>query len=455
MQTFQVYDSFTNMTVLLESASKKCTIVRYIPEIPQLDESGKYQPVTETVEVQYKDSAYARSDLFVLNRAFENAKAQARQTFRRGRVVLQAQFLSSTSLVESRIIAGAARFTKFTNSEQILQVVFTRVPYFQDVNETSIPCGGTTAGLTIRNYHSGGNINHFALDTTYIGGELPTQIRWEVTVNTLGAGEVVGTAFIGVFRGISGSTPLMYEGEAGTLHASGSGSNQAVSGAAGGSVKRTQVLSFVDANGVIPITSWNILNWTVSASDVSALNGRSVKPLVRISGTPPSDVQMWIASNSAGSAYASISDYVSINTITDAGNIVELPSIQVPPRSVLSTGADTAAAVTLSLYARKMSTGAANIDIDFLQLMPTDCHRKLLPDCPSASSINDDPYLEYQYIRTGGGARTPCVAYGAPTEVMPGETVYATISTRAISTTNFDTRTLTVKAFAKSRRLSL
>jgi hypothetical protein len=456
MNLIEIIDGFASTTTSLESTARSSRVVKYIPELPGVNDAGQYQDVTETVEVQFKNQATAESDMRTLNLAFANARMKARQPFRLQSVVFKVQFTASSPLVESPILNGAARFTKFTPGEQILEVVFTRRYYFQDVTETALPCGGTTSGLTVYNYTNGGNSNHFLLSTSVLGGDLPVPVRWEVQVNTIGAGEIVEHLRLGAFRSISGSFPLMFEGESGTLHPSGSGSNQVVSGTSGGSVKRTSVISFIDQAGAIPLTSYNILNWTVSAADASAINGRSVRPVVRVSGTPPADVQMWVQSSTASSAYASIGDYVSLNTSSDAGNIIEFPAIEVPPRSVLSTGADTAAPVTLSLYARKMSTAAANIDIDFLQLMPTDGWRKIIANCATGLTIHDDPYNGFQFTRTGGGQRTGIPAYGAPVEVMPNETVYVTLSTRTTApTVLFSTRNLTVKAYAKSRRLSL
>lgn len=456
MNLIEIIDGFASTTTSLESTARSSRVVKYIPETPGIDEAGQYQDVTETVLVQFKNQTNAEADMRTINRAFGNARMKSRQPYRRGAVTFKVQFTSSSALVESPILNGIARFTKFTPGEQLLELVFTRRYYFENVTETAVPCGGTTSGLNVYNYTNGGNSNHFQIDTTVIGGDLPTAIRWEVVVNTVGVGEYVEHLRIGAFRSISGSFPLMFEGESGTLHPSGSGSNQSETGASGGSVKRTSVISFVDQAGVIPLTSYNILNWTISAADSSAINGRSVRPVIRIGSTLPADVQMWVVSSTANFAYSSIGDYVALNVISDGGNIIEFPAIEVPPRSVLTTGSDTAAPVTLALYARKMSAGSANIDIDFLQLMPTDGWRKMIPICTAANTVHDDPYNGFQFTRSAGAQRTGIPAYGAPIEVMPNETVYATISSRTTSpTTLFNFRTFTVKAFAKARRLAL
>lgn len=457
MISCQIHHS-TSGAVELVSTSKRCDVQRYIPKMPEQDDAGNFKPVTEEIEVVYTNTAQAKTDLALINKAFHYARQRAQMPGRITPATFRVQHRSSDAQLYSPILDGTATFGYFKNDRQVMRIAFTRDPYFEDATETALPCGGTTGGYTIYNHTSGGSLNYFQLTTTGLTGDMPTPVRWEITNTSTGAGEKVGDLWIGALRGATLWDGIL-QGESATATASASGSNVSVGTASGGSVKRITVRSFPDQAGVIPPDSYRLLDWTIDYATMTLLNGRTYKPFLKMSGTLPSDCQFWLALDFLEH------DPVELNTAlaNSVAPMTPMPPMRLPAQSVIAGSADAGFAATVSLYGRKMTTGnATNVDVDYVQFVPTDQLRYLrdvgeLGAAPNYT-IHDDPYTGIAFTRTNDVTprrQATWAPLASPIMVYPGETchVHMVHQFKVGSGPNFNARTLSVKAFAKSRRL--
>jgi hypothetical protein len=431
-------------------------LLRYIPATPQLDEQGNLRPVAEQMVVKYgvdvsspsakaAGEAAARAVVRNLNRIFTSAQLARKRRSKKGRAAVRFQVRSTDPEYYSEIHSGSAVFSSFESTYYEITVTLIRDPHLTATLGVDLAINGVTSGVTFTN----GAGNSYSLDASTLAGDLPSPVMLEM-VSNLPGGVETSEVFAGIHIGPSTWSGKL-EAEAGTQPSGATSPVTAVTGASGNSVRRCDVLSYPDQGGTIPVSRYKIVEWTISPADVAAIDGRRMKPFVRL-GTQlgTSDVQF------------AVNDEVRYVTAPTTKYWVELPSIPVPRQSVIGSSSDNGEDFTITLYGRRMSTGNYVADIDFICLVPVDSNRRYKSvGFASNQTLWDDPYEDVVYVRTTdtpARRRSTALAIGNPMMVYPGESHRLTIvhdGTMGIGAAWRDAKTLTVRAYAYPRRVNL
>jgi hypothetical protein len=370
-----VYNASTATTQALNSPTTAArTVTReYKPLAPEWDsERGEWWPtVEETAVIRTDTFATARTLVTTLNQWFSGARHRQTNRARHAGVYAQYRPQTSETLYRSPIISGRAVMEQHWGPAEV-RITWTRASYWETNAESAVPwaSGSNPQSLTMT---PGSNV--VALTAASISGDLPSPVRWEV-YNNYNNVSGTGDIHLAALLGSPGTWDGRLECESGTATISpGAGSNNASGGASGGSYHTVTVYS-IDAAWFTTLpddsTRYARIGWDLTTSQLNTLNGRPAKPHLRFVTRPASGsgIQIaWAVRYLGNIIYQT--DWMDAYNNTPY-NILEGPSIHIPPKHVPLTGGDNVNGYQLVLYARKVTSSDSSIDVDFVQLMPAD-----------------------------------------------------------------------------------
>jgi hypothetical protein len=330
-------------------------------------------------------------------------------------VYLQIMTASSGAAWQSRIVAGWLEYypqvggTLRGNKSEKVSLHLRRRDEWEAYTETPVTMGNprispATQTAEILNCFDGtsGNYNYVLIDTGVIVGDLPGRCR--VQVKNKDASYNLGALY--VFLNTSGNYNPTLEAEAATSaydtvttckdHCSG-GYYSALAWSAAGEV--------------------TLLSWTVSTALLNALNGRPVRPMLRLHAVATiTDMLLKIVVKSGSTVLYTgpWAEFVS------GSEIQRLPSLQLPPGAMGHVSGY--GALTMELVAWQPGAVAKVLDVDHLMIMPLDGERKLVDAAGLGTneSINDDSTLPGLWVLDGSGNKLGAVAgYGERLMLLP------------------------------------
>jgi hypothetical protein len=177
------------------------------------------------------------------------------------------------------------------------------------------------------------------------------------------------------YNRLSALPQLAYEGESAT-----GGMDVSDPGSSGGVFRR---VSWADAGWT------SLLSWTLSATNLSRYQGRTVMPLIRLANAHAyADMQLrFMMKVSDIILYEGATQWVS----ADLGYIA-FPPLRLPPAAL--SGVLSAQAQSLVLYGNKPNTDMYTLDLDHLQLLPLDAfsHYQWLVNLAQNDYLVDDAF---------------------------------------------------------------
>lgn len=422
------------MTVALNTAP--ATLTNYMPQPPE--PSDESEPVDELVKVHcatFTDLRYMQN---LTNRLFKTARRR-QQTRSTTRVFMQWRGDGSETLYRSEVENGRAYAVGKLGRD--LQLAIRRTPWWEGP-ETSIQIsngnGSSASGLLINNHTSGAASSYFTVPGVLVDGDTECKCRLELT-NT--AAVDLMDIYVGVMKGSTAwTTAAFLQGESAIT----GGSNQSDAFSSNGQYRQ---VTFSGTSATL------IIGWTIGDSLLSLINSRSAVPIVRFSTTPPgTDIQIrWALFYGVAPVFRT--DWQTLNPFSQLHAGLPIP---LPPRPSGGAFADH----TLYIEARRGNGAATTLNIDFVQLFPTDCFRRYTPASyyiPQNWRVVDDSIDDLLYTQAGaGGARaTNYVAYGEPLSLNPGENATFCILTVSNTGTMSISQTLSAKLVLRPRRMTI
>lgn len=402
--------------------------------------------VTQTIEVLIIGTSTA--NLQYLTHSLEGMlqAAHARQKSRVGpRVYLQIQLDSEASTWRSEILTGRLRFQdealqEWINKKVNAQLIISR-RHFWEGSETELQlstsnASAATGGQTIYNHDDAGtgHDNWVQIANTQVAGVLPAPVKLTLQ-NTSGGSVGYRNIYLAVnaFSDPSGFTHII-EGES---RISGYGTITSESTCSGGNYN---LYSFTDTGTIL---------WDLSSGLLQDTQGRRFKLLMRCFGWTGTDLYVQpILRDSTGLVNLWVGDEVFLGSLADTSSrMIDLGSIPLPVG-----GYQTAwGAMVLGLLVR--STGAAELDIDFIQLTPLDSFRWVVQrglTIANNGTITDD---NIEGLTHAGGSPIYSPKTG-PLYVFPGRT-QRIIILQDIGTSSAIDKTFSVRAYYRPRRLTV
>jgi len=256
-------------------------------------------------------------------------------------------------------------------------------------------------GLTVYNHGDAGHANHAHIAGAGLAGDLPAACRVEIE-NPL-AGQVFTHLYLALdaHPGAETFAPTL-EGEQCTL-------------AAGGAAP---TLDAACSGGAWQRASWSgagetvVLGWELSGAQSAHCAGRVLRPLARFAA-PPGPGSLWLRwLLSAGAAL----EYSPRALLTGGQALQALPPLYLP--------AGQSGALQLYLLAQPTTDGSYQLDVDFVQLLPTDGWRQYCPapdlGLGHQQTLVDDGAQERLYARSAAGNLAGYTALGPGVRLKPG-----------------------------------
>jgi hypothetical protein len=370
-------------------------------------------------------------------------------------VYLEARVRDDDEWKRSRVLDGW--FSKLTphlaalTGVMMATLTLERVNYFEASAETQLPltnANGTnnTTGLKVYNCNdqSGAapnkRVNH--VDIAAPSGDLPAPLRLEITNNyNDGVGASLIYAGLATYADLTTFDPLL------EAEAAAGGSTTANSAASGGNYSTATLATSGD------IQLWT---WTLTAARMAACAGRTYKLIARFVSGSYTDVWFYpyIFYNSVvplrQGALVRPSNYY-------ARVLRDLGAVQLPP---WLAGVGSPGALSLRLYGRRAVDSSLNVALDFLFLMPTDGFREyqLTGALEYNYTLVDDGVADHLYIQDASAANRMgnVTGIGDPLMVVPGRAarIYFLHHSESGNSAAI-TRTLSIKAYYRPRRLTL
>lgn len=403
-------------------------------EIP----NATYRNVTQTIELLFIGASTSALQTLARNVEALLQTARRRQQQQVGpRVYLQLQIDGEASAWRTEILNGALRFTEDALQQWIskkpeAQLIITRRFFWEGTEkELQLSANGqsaATGGRTIDN--AGGNWLQIA--SSQINGVLPTPVRLELT--NANAGSVGYRNFYIALNAFSdpANFPHILEGEA---RKSGSGTITADASCSGGNYNN---YSF---------TNTGAMNWALSSTMLRDTKGRRARILARFFGW--SGTNIYVTPEIRDSTNVAIlysGDEVKLPA-SYGTQIIDLGTVPLPPGGHY----DLPIAHTLTLSVR--ATGAASIQLDFMQLSPLDSYRQFAQRgmlITAGGTITDD---NMEGIVHAGGSFIYSPKAG-PLMVYPGVTQRLLILQDTGSASDI-TYTFTARVYIRERRLTV
>lgn len=411
----------------------------------------RYENVTESVDLFLKAASVAALQALVQSIEAMLQKAHRRQRLRVGeRVFLQLQLDGEAQSWRSEILTGRLVVVEdglelWPNRALTAQLIVQRRPFWEgaevELQLSTSTLSAATGGRTIYNHDDSGSghDNWVQIASSQVGGVLPAPVRLEMR-NTAGATVYVNGVHLAVDAFGDPAFGHVVEGESrssgGTVTADGNSS--------GGSYNS---LSIPGAAEMV---------FSLAASLVQNSGGRYWRLLARLPLVSGNVYLTPILRNSAGREVWRGAEVLVTYLVTDLG-IKDWGAVPLPP---VDLGA-TAGGLQLVLSVRYTGAGTGNLQLDFVQLTPTEYVRRLrlggttlaANDVVVDDGIEDRCWCELSSVRQPAGA-----VEGAPLMVWPGRTQRLFVLFDEVNGGPVESvigRTLSVRAYYRPRRLTV
>lgn len=289
-----------------------------------------------------------------------------------------------------------------------------------------------TGGRTIYNHDDSGtgHDNWVQIASSQVGGVLPTPVEIQL-INTSGTSVGFRNFYLATnaFSDPANFAHIL-EGED-----SASGSNTSNAASSGGLY---EAYSFTDTGSIA---------WALSATVMGDTQGRVFRLLARMFswGGAPVYVQPVLYETNGNLALAT-GDEVRLPSISGS-QIIDLGELPLPPGGYQASWGGT----VLKLLTR--ATGSASVNVDFIQLTPLDAYQYIVQrgySIANSGTITFDN-IEELYHANGQSIYSP---RSGPLKVFPGVT-QKIIMLSDEGTTSDITRTFTIRAYIRERRLTV
>ena len=265
---------------------------------------------------------------------------------------------------------------------------------------------GVTDGLQVENHTDLAHQCWVDVETRALEGNYPVPARIEIA-NTLESGGQLENIWLGCYVGAGEPPSTVLEGEYGlTL------------------LGTSVIADTASSNGQFRRVNWNssgeatLIQWTLTSAQLAAFAGQWARPLVRLANSI-SATDVWLQLRVL--INAEVSGTSNWMLLQPGQKLQDLPAIQLPPWPLPQETAP--APLTLALVASRVSSLPLALDLDFIQLMPTDGWRKYLALQPMnfGSTLVDDFAQSACYTQEPGtGARVQHAVVGADVLLWPG-----------------------------------
>lgn len=402
-----------------------------------------YRNVTRTLDLLLKGAN--TSALQTLARSIDALLVSAHRRQRTGkgpRVYLQIQLDSEASTWRTEILTGRLRMSDEALQQWISKKVeaqlFVTTRFYWEGPETELQLStsnqsAATGGRTIKNHDDSGtgDDNWVQIASSQIGGDLPTPVKLTLQ-NTTGGSVGYRNLFLAV-NAVSDPANFAHilEGE---NRKTGYGT---VTGDANSSNGNYNAYSFTNAGEI---------QWDLSSGLMQDTQGRWFRLLARFVSWSGTDIYVKpVLKETNGLVSLWEGDEVKLGT--SGSQFVDLGAMPLPVGGYqVAWGAQ-----VLSLVVR--ATGAATLNLDFIQLTPLDSYRWIVQRgllIANSGTITDD---NIEGITHAGGQAVYSPKTG-PLFVFPGVTQRVLVLQDTGSASNI-TQTFSVRAYIRERRLSV
>ena len=343
----------------------------------------------------------------------EWAFAQARNHQKTGagnRYYVKFQADGSGSIWRSEILDGKVTFNRNTldyewiAKQLTVGVIWTRRAWWEDNSEDELELsnvnGSGNGGIQVDNHDDGTHENFLDIASDQVDGVLPAPCRISMK-NDTGGTQSYYNIYVGLSTYSATAFEHIIEGEDGT----GFTSTPASGSASGGSVGRKAMSS-----------SWGVLYWTLTGTQMEYAGGRYFRLLMRTDGDPPENTYIRTSIVGMWESDTILLDY----GVTADYEIHDLGVVQIPPGLAGVTDIS-----SLALRIEVKNASAGDIDIDFFQLTPLDSYLHLNSSIGTGLTSNhiivDDGIKNIAYEEdTSGDKMSRYVRYGDHVSLWPG-----------------------------------
>lgn len=437
--------NITDGTTTLPLSTTSAMLQYYVPQSPKMDDGGRFQPVSETVDLLLYGANTAAVDTALNNlEAMRLTARQRRMTGAGPRVFLQYQpiggALGRSEVREVEVRLGRNAMTAYGQAKLPVQLLIERVPWWEE-GRAQIPLtngNGTnnTAGLTVwmRDDATAGQDNWTDIAAGAVAGVLPSPL--EIQMRNLSGG---ARGYLNFYIANNNFAPTLTHFVEGESRLAGVGTTVSDSTCSNGALVR------------LAGTSIYCL-WDLPAALLSATAGRYLRILARF----PNFV-------SASPIYVQpeLRDYYGLVTLARTpyetklrypNYIHDLGLLPLPPGGYSNNWAKNVLALNFR------SDSSASIDLDFLQITPADelCFRHIEQRGMVVAAndwIMDDGIEGLQYLIEGGANHGIYTEHTPPLHVFPGvaQRLYF-LHDGSGTSANWK---LSVKVFYRPRRLTI
>lgn len=368
--------SISDGTNTVSLSTSNILLLSYVPTAPEMQDTAQfanggdggdvlpvYSNTSETIEIMFDNTSKTalQAQVESINRLLDLAKR--RQTRRNGvRVYLKFTVDGDSATYRSEVLSGRLELGEdalrhYANIKVQARLYVNRRFYWEADDETELRLSksnvsATTGGVTIYNHDDGGtgHDNWVQITAAQVDGELPCPLRLTLTNNS-GASQAYRNFHIGTnaFSDPANFDHIL-EGEDGS----------------GGTVTSDSSCS---GGSKLANNSWtgtNLVQLTIGGAQLQKAGGRWFRLLMRVASLTSSCYIQPQIRTSDGLVILYTGEEVLVNS---AVPIVDLGSVPLPPSA--SAGVSWAdMKLTLSMRA----VGTAGIQIDYVELMPTDSY---------------------------------------------------------------------------------
>lgn len=374
------------------------------------------------------------------------AAAYRRRTQLGVRVYLQVQWDGEASLWRTEVLGGKLEVTnapdQWGNKKLEATLAMTCVAYWEgpetQIALTNSSASNNTSGLTIYNHDDSGtnHDNYVQIAAAAVAGVLPTPVKIELKHTT---GSSVNFTNIYMANNVYADPANLTHIIEGESRDSGGGTVTADANSSGGNY-----------NALTTIIGVNYMDFSIAAAQVAKLGGRWFRLLSRFRFIPANTtIQPQLVDTASGVALWSGPIYLHT---TSNYPVIDLGAIPIPP------GGYSASWGGIKLELRITAASIAAVELDFIQLTPTDSFRHLrLYGYPIANNdlVIDDGTAGLTYVSRSSAFAPLAVPRGEPLMVYPGrdQRIYV-LADESANAFNI-ARTWAVRLWYRQRRLTI
>lgn len=434
-------------TLYLTSDGTVMTRPQYTPQVGAYDADEVRETLTLAMEGAVADMANLKS---LYQRYLYQAAVYADRKAG-DRVFLEGRVNSSSAWEETELLSGETswvtpRMVKDGQAE--LAISWVRKNYWLDPEAQAPLTNGNgtnnTSGLTVWSHDDAGagHDNYVQIDASAIGGDLPAPVRIELT-NTYNDSDRLNYVWV-AHNAYSDPANFQHiiEGEASAV-----GSAVADASCSGG---YRQTLSWAGTTGTAG-------RWTLDSTFLSRTRGQWFKVFARVSGLTPGYYR--VQCKLMFPASTPLTDVAtSQEVLLSDRHLQEIGTLQLPP---WLPGETNLAPIALVLQARRADgVAGGSFNLDYLHIIPLDGYRLLKPKGYGAAynirlaldEINGNVWTDGW---AGAGKTGHYTVFGVPIGLVPGrvQRLYF-LQDEATGFAPIE-RTMSVKVFYRTKRLSL